>query len=130
MELKLLVMVQMAHFASLFQQNHRPGQKAHSRKNGFWAGLIVGPQDLIAAARLADRHQIVDRRHLAENQGYVPGKKCGRQPTRIRSERSKPWSADGSVLPKLWLRKRPGINDAIEKDNLVVDDVGGKAQAQ
>ena len=77
MELKWLVMVHVAHLASLFQQNHRPWQKAHIRKNWFWAGLIFGPLGLIAAVGLADRHQIVYLRHLAETQGYEPRHKCG-----------------------------------------------------
>ena len=77
MELKLLVMVVVAHVASAFFSKTIAGQKARSSKNWFWAGLIFGPLGLIAAVGLADRHQIVYLRHLAETQGYEPRHKCG-----------------------------------------------------
>ena len=77
MDLTLLVMVVVAHVASAFFSKTIAGQKARSSKNWFWAGLIFGPLGLIAAVGLADRHQIVYLRHLAETQGYVPRHKCG-----------------------------------------------------
>ena len=79
MELKLLVMVVVAHVASAFFSKTIAGQKARSSKNWFWAGLIFGPLGLIAAVGLADRHQIVYLRHLAETQGYEPRHKRRRQ---------------------------------------------------
>ena len=77
MELKLLVMVVVAHVASAFFSKTIAGQKARSSKNWFWAGLIFGPLGLIAAVGLADRPQIGYVRHVAEAQGYEPRHKCG-----------------------------------------------------
>ena len=77
MELKLVVMILVSHLASAFFSKTLAAQKARSSKKWFLAGLIFGPLGLIGAAGLADRHQIVYLRHLAETQGYVPRHRCG-----------------------------------------------------
>lgn len=77
MDLKLALMVLISHLASAFLSKTLAGQKARNSKNWFVAGLIFGPLGLIAAAGLADRHQIVYLRYLAEHHGYQPRHSCG-----------------------------------------------------
>ena len=82
MEAKWVVMILVTHLASAFFSKTLAGQKARNSKNWLFAGLIFGPLGLIAAVGLADRHQIVYLRHLAESQGYVPRRRCGGKGTK------------------------------------------------
>jgi len=77
MDLKLALMVLISHLASAFFSRTIAGQKARNSKNWFIAGLIFGPLGLIASVGLADRHQIVYLRYLAEHNGYEPRHRCG-----------------------------------------------------
>ncbi|OUT72413.1 MAG: hypothetical protein CBB79_06340 [Synechococcus sp. TMED19] len=77
MEWKLVIMILVSHLASAFFSKTLAGQKARNSKKWFLAGLIFGPLGLIGAAGLADRHQIVYLRYLAEHAGYQPRHACG-----------------------------------------------------
>jgi len=74
---QLLFMLIAWNVPSAFLAKTLASQKARHSRRWFFAGLLLGPLGLIAAAGLPDRHQIVYLRHLAEAQGYEPKHKCG-----------------------------------------------------
>ena len=75
--IKVLLMVLAWNVPSAFLAKTLASQKARNSKRWFLAGLLLGPLGLIAAAGLADRHQIVYLRYLAEAQGYERKRNCG-----------------------------------------------------
>ena len=74
---QLVLMLIAWNVPSAFLAKTLASQKARHSNRWFFAGLLLGPLGLIAAAGLPDRHQIVYLRHLAESQGYEPKRKCG-----------------------------------------------------
>ena len=130
MELKLLVMVVVAHVASAFFSKTIAGQKARSSKNWFWAGLIFGPLGLIAAVGLAVAIRSSICAIWLKPRAMSRATSAAAKPRKIRTKRSQRWRVDGFVLPQLRQWERAVVDAAVGQDNLVVDDEGVKAQAQ